>query len=83
MNSDFAVDAVEQFGEKHGVGNLANSFSLTLGGASSNNGRFIMGSRMNVEIEWLLGGMADLSFKITSCIVSHGDVDLPIIQDSV
>ena len=81
LNSAFAVNAVERFGEKHGVGSLANSFLLTLGGASSNKGRFIMGSRMDVEIEWLLEGMGDLSFKITSCSVSHGDVELPIVQD--
>ena len=36
---------------------------------------------MNVEIEWLLEEITDLNFKITSCVVSHGDLDLHIIND--
>lgn len=80
LTSDFIVTAVEQFGQKQGVGSLANSFAITLGGAE-HNGRFIMGSQMNVKIQWLLDGMTDLNFKITGCVVSHGDVDVHIIKD--
>ena len=80
LTSDFLVDNVEQFGQKQGVGSLANSFAITLGGAE-HNGRFIMGSQMNVKVQWLLDKMTELTFKITSCVVSHGDLDVHLIQD--
>ena len=80
LDSEFLVHSLDRFGQKHGVGNLANSFSITLGG-SEYNGRFLMGSQMNVQIEWHLDGMEELNYKIKNCVVSHGDIELPVIQD--
>ena len=64
MSSGFLVNSVRQFGGKHGFGNLADSFAITLSGQAQNNGRFIIGSRMTVEVQWLLDGMPELYFKV-------------------
>ena len=80
VSSALLLHSVTQFGEKHAVGNMANAFKLSLGGAQI-NGRFLMGSVMQVEIEWRLDAMRDLTFKVKDCHVSHGDLELDIVQD--
>ena len=80
MSSSLVVHSVAQFGEKHAVGNMANAFKMSLGG-SQINGRFLMGSPMEVGIEWRLDAMRDLTFKVRDCHVSHGDLELDIVKD--
>ena len=58
---------------------MANAFDISLGGAQM-NGRFLMGSPMRVDIQWRLDAMRDLTFKVTNCHVSHGDLELDIIS---
>ena len=40
-----------------------------------------MGSQMDVEIKWRLDAMSDLAFKVTSCHVIHGDLQLFVVKD--
>ena len=62
MNSDFEVTSIQggMFGEKKAFGNLNHSFNMTMSGDSGFNGRFLMGSRIYLTIEWLIGDMRDL-----------------------
>ena len=62
VSSGLTVNTAQQTGLKHGVGNLATGFALTLDGAQQNM-RFIMGSQLHVAIEWLAHGMPELDFK--------------------
>ena len=62
MKSDYEVSSIEggMFGEKKAFGFLGNSFHMSLNGDSEFNGRFLMGSRIYLTIEWLIGDMRDL-----------------------
>ena len=63
VSSELTVKSAQQTGHKHGVGNSANSFRLSLDSAQ-NNKRLIMGAQLHVAIKWLLHGMSDLDFKL-------------------
>lgn len=80
ISSNFDVNTITAFGTKEssGTGNLAGGFSMDLSGAE-NDGRFIMGSEMNVAVNWAVS-LPDVSYAITDCAVTHGDVNVAIVD---
>ena len=53
VSESVSVSTVTAFGTKFEMGNLAQSFELVTSG-QSNSGRFIMGSEMEVSVNWSL-----------------------------
>lgn len=75
------VTTIESFGSNVGFGDFANSFDMLLLGAGGDEGRFVMGAPLTVNVNWSVKTLPDLTFFFLNCGVEHGEVTANIVKD--